>query len=125
MWLQVKADSSMPMETFTRASGLMTRPSIAFASCKRVRRMALASFSTQTAHHTLVSGWRTDLERHSVASADFGEDMKSGQGLETWADGSTFKGEYRHGLSMREERRIGSIQQATVSPWPRSSMTPL
>jgi len=23
------------------------------------------------------------------------EDMKSGQGLETWADGSTFKGEYR------------------------------
>ena len=23
------------------------------------------------------------------------KDMKSGQGLETWADGSTFKGEYR------------------------------
>ena len=26
------------------------------------------------------------------------QDMKSGQGLETWADGSTFKGEYRTGI---------------------------
>ena len=33
--------------------------------------------------------------RMQVRIAPAQQDMKSGTGLETWADGSTFKGEYR------------------------------